>query len=115
MNYLHIRAARSCNQFECNMLIYNQYCCMYLCNIKLFKPLRSIYFDACITSGTTVLFELQHCQIRHNNELERYHAGTYRMFNLKIYKKNSVAGVCERTIPTESPPLVGEVIANFCG
>jgi hypothetical protein len=23
--------------------------------------------------------------------------------------------VCERTIPTERPPLVGEVIANFCG
>jgi len=28
-------------------------------------------------------------------------------------KKNSVALVCERTIPTESPPPVGEVGANF--
>ena len=27
----------------------------------------------------------------------------------------SVALVCERTIPTERPPLVGEVSANFCG
>jgi hypothetical protein len=28
---------------------------------------------------------------------------------------NSVALVLERTIPTERPPLVGEVSANFCG
>jgi hypothetical protein len=29
-------------------------------------------------------------------------------------KKNSVASVRERTMPTERPPLVGEVSANFC-
>jgi hypothetical protein len=28
---------------------------------------------------------------------------------------NSVALVSKRTIPTERPPLVGEVSANFCG
>jgi hypothetical protein len=28
---------------------------------------------------------------------------------------NSVARVLERTVPTERPPLVGEVNANFCG
>jgi hypothetical protein len=28
-------------------------------------------------------------------------------------KKNSVASVCKRTIPTERPPLVSEVSANF--
>jgi hypothetical protein len=28
---------------------------------------------------------------------------------------NSMVCVRERTIPTERPPLVGEVIANFCG
>jgi hypothetical protein len=28
---------------------------------------------------------------------------------------NSMVRVRERTIPTERPPLVGEVIANFCG
>jgi hypothetical protein len=28
---------------------------------------------------------------------------------------NSVALVRERTIPTERPPHVGEVSANFCG
>jgi hypothetical protein len=29
--------------------------------------------------------------------------------------KNSQASVREQTIPTERPPLVGEVSANFCG
>jgi hypothetical protein len=29
-------------------------------------------------------------------------------------KKNSVVWVRERTIPTERPPLAGEVRANFC-
>jgi len=33
----------------------------------------------------------------------------------KTLKKNSVALVRERTIPTERPPPVGEVSANFCG
>jgi len=31
------------------------------------------------------------------------------------HKHNSVALVRERTIPTERPPPVGEVSANFCG
>jgi hypothetical protein len=30
-------------------------------------------------------------------------------------KTNPVALVRERTIPTQRPPLVGEVSANFCG
>jgi hypothetical protein len=30
-------------------------------------------------------------------------------------KKNSMVWVRERIIPTERPPLVGEVITNFCG
>jgi hypothetical protein len=33
----------------------------------------------------------------------------------KIVGTNSVALVRERTIPTEGPPLVGEVSVNFCG
>jgi predicted DNA-binding protein with PD1-like motif len=33
----------------------------------------------------------------------------------KKKKKPSMVSVRERTIPTERPPLVGEVIANFCG
>jgi hypothetical protein len=33
----------------------------------------------------------------------------------KYCEINSVALVRERTIPTERPPLVGEVSVNFCG
>jgi hypothetical protein len=33
----------------------------------------------------------------------------------KKTKKNSVALVRKRTIPTERPPLVGEISANLCG
>jgi hypothetical protein len=32
-----------------------------------------------------------------------------------MIKKNSAAVVRKRMIPTERPPLVGEVSANFCG
>jgi hypothetical protein len=35
------------------------------------------------------------------------------LFTKKTKKLNSVALVRERTIPTERPPLVGEVSANF--
>jgi hypothetical protein len=42
-----------------------------------------------------------------------------KQLNTKLYhihiKKNSMVRVREQTIPTERPPLVGEVIANFCG
>jgi hypothetical protein len=33
----------------------------------------------------------------------------------KLAKLNSMALVRKRAIPTERPPLVGEVSANFCG
>ena len=36
-------------------------------------------------------------------------------FHFLILKLNSVALVRERTIPTERPPPVGEISANFCG
>jgi hypothetical protein len=34
---------------------------------------------------------------------------------LRTYLNNSVVSVLERTLPTEGPPLVGEVSANFYG
>jgi hypothetical protein len=38
------------------------------------------------------------------------------IFLMKLKKKlNSVAFVREQTMPTERPPLDGEVSANFCG
>ena len=43
-----------------------------------------------------------------DDELTLKHVGA-------INKENSVALVRERTIPTERPPPVGEVSANFCG
>jgi hypothetical protein len=36
-------------------------------------------------------------------------------FFLICYLKKTVAWVRERTLPTERPPLEGEVSANFCG
>jgi hypothetical protein len=36
-------------------------------------------------------------------------------FHQKCRIENSMVWVRKRTIPTEWPPLVGEVIANFCG
>ena len=47
-----------------------------------------------------------------------YNTGQSKFFGVNqiIYTKlNSVALVRERTIPTERPPTVGEVSANFCG
>ena len=41
---------------------------------------------------------------------------SFRYMNSQLKTKlNSVALVRERTIPTERPPPVGEVSANFCG
>jgi hypothetical protein len=45
---------------------------------------------------------------------ERYTCGK-NVPGIKKTRLNSVALVRERTIPTERPPLVGEVSANFCG
>jgi hypothetical protein len=39
----------------------------------------------------------------------------FKKYVYKTKKTNSAALVRERTIPTERPPLVGEVSANFCG
>jgi hypothetical protein len=44
-------------------------------------------------------------------------ATTLRVYSVEQQSKkqtNSMVWVRERTIPTERPPLVGEVIANFC-
>jgi hypothetical protein len=38
-----------------------------------------------------------------------------RLRQVTALKLNSVAFVRERTMPTERPPLVDEVTANFCG
>jgi len=78
--------------------------------------------------------EIHEYKTRNNNNLYRPIANLSK-FNNKAYisgievfnhlpqyikaltktKLNSVALVRERTIPTERPPPVGEVSANFCG
>jgi hypothetical protein len=40
---------------------------------------------------------------------------TFSTFPIINNYNNSVALVCDWTIPTERPPLAGEVSANFCG
>jgi hypothetical protein len=55
------------------------------------------------------------CIYRHG---ERVAQQVYRDFPQSHHKnvvKNSAALVRQRTIPTERPPLVGEVNANFSG
>jgi hypothetical protein len=55
------------------------------------------------------------CRMRKN--YVRISTATYRAIQKNVIKQkqNSVALVSERTIPTERPPIVGEVSANFCG
>jgi hypothetical protein len=40
---------------------------------------------------------------------------TLEKYSERVQLMNSVALVCERSISTERPPLVGEVSANSCG
>ena len=50
------------------------------------------------------------------NNMKSYRRVLYKEVTaLYCKEKNSVALVRERTIPTERPPPVGEVGANFCG
>jgi hypothetical protein len=47
-------------------------------------------------------------------KMVKNNVGTFLIKKTKT-KLNSVAVVRKRTIPTERPPLVGEVSANLCG
>jgi hypothetical protein len=51
----------------------------------------------------------------HSNPPTQRLETTARNHNIFLLKLNSVALVREQTIPTEQPPLVGEVSANFFG
>jgi hypothetical protein len=52
---------------------------------------------------------------RLGGHLHCFSAPIGRIINTTTINKYSVARVRERTIPTERPPLVGEVSAKFCG
>jgi hypothetical protein len=45
----------------------------------------------------------------------KFQGDNSQTFSSKKTKLNSLVWVLERTIPTEQPPLIGEVSTNFCG
>jgi hypothetical protein len=53
--------------------------------------------------------------IHHHHHHHHHHHAYPDLLQTLTNKTNSVALVHERTIPTERPPLVGEVSGNFCG
>jgi hypothetical protein len=64
------------------------------------------------TQYSTVFERLElyyaYCSTLSANSFQQNRSGWYK-------NNNSTALVRERIIPTESPPFVGEVSANFCG
>jgi hypothetical protein len=78
--------------------------------VKLF------YFNTRQSSYSSALYHLSY-RHRHKvtqTKLKNYGEAEGKLSKLKL-KLNSMVSVRERTIPTERPPLVGEVIANFYG
>jgi hypothetical protein len=70
----------------------------------------------CLVLESGLIREIQH----HSNPEHKRKAYILNKLQTKTVEQtneltNSVALVRERTIPTERPPLVGEVSANFCG
>jgi len=79
------------------------------------SSLKNIYYvqSTCIASVSVDVFETdkKHYVLWHVLMLPILPA----CFFIPTSKLNSVALVRMRTIPTERPPPVGEVSANFCG
>jgi hypothetical protein len=74
---------------------------------QIFWQLHSVNSQEIMTRVHVALSEMNTHHLRY---LPRYSGCD------KTKKKlNSMVWVRERTIPTEQPPLVGDVIANFCG
>jgi hypothetical protein len=48
-------------------------------------------------------------------EFNKKNDNLYTIVGFKKLKLNSVTSLRKQTTPTERPPLVGEVSANFCG
>jgi hypothetical protein len=90
MTYIRSSAPNSCYMNCPSHTFYFDYICMCIC--------------ACTQDAINIWYPLLKMIIWVLTGLKQY--------KLKL---NSVVWVRERTIPTERPPLVGEVIANFCG
>jgi hypothetical protein len=73
------------------------------------------YYNAGANSSTPITILIsRHLTMAPRNVLHRSCNCGPSIFQQLIHK-NSVVLVCERTIPTELPPLVSEVSAKFCG
>jgi hypothetical protein len=54
-----------------------------------------------------------HTHVSTSKLMNRFRLNSILQVYNKIHKKNSVVSARKRTIPTERPPLVSEVSANF--
>jgi hypothetical protein len=92
-----------------------------LCNVHT-QTRCSIVYNSLICKQGLELLDIVLINTEQNEHyivLEKFIATKWnskQMWMLVNKKKiNSMVWVRERTIPTERPPLVGEVIPNFCG
>ena len=86
-----------------------QICILYSCLLKF------LYIDQFYVIFIAHFLGFCFCKICGRRVTRGFDCGTSRAIFPLITKLNSVALVRERTIPTERPPPVGEVSANFCG
>jgi hypothetical protein len=88
----------------------------YICSVVCFRPCTTQSQVSCELrmKGRT----LRQLTISVHTGRESLQPAVFKTTSKGPYpetKLNSVAWVRERTIPTERPPLVGEVTGNFCG
>jgi hypothetical protein len=78
---------------------------LYVKNIYTFVKMKRMYFWIIRKHSVRTSQKTQHISITKSNRL---------IVLSKKKKINSVALVRKRNIPTERPPSVGKVSANFC-
>jgi hypothetical protein len=102
-----VRSRTKATEFEAFLRIMNQIIPLKQCNARLSRLyIPHLWkWHVCLFVCNLGLFPTQILKIGHSWFYPR----------LSKTKLNSMVWVRERTIPTEWPPLVGEVIANFCG
>ena len=78
---------------------------------------ESVFVDLGIQYATVCNAHMPYCHLRPPRlyDIFPHYLTNGTILEKKVIKLNSVALVRERTIPTERPPPVGEVSANFCG
>ena len=84
----------------------------YCCNILLLPALVQVRMRACATFTACIAVQFLFSKPTDDIIVEAFNVATRTVANKQT---NCVALVRERTIPTERPPPVGELSANFCG